>query len=689
MKVYLLRLRKILLSNIPYLILFAFTIMTVVIRLLIPQTSKYNDNTTTITGTITSITIKEEQVKITLQAKEKILLTYYLKEREIFKYNLGDKIKVFGTIKVPEKNKAKNLFNYQKYLKRKDIYYIFKVTSIKKITNNKNIYYFIKQKLITYLDDPYLSTFIIGDKSKISKEVTTSYQKNGISHLFAISGMHITLLSSIILKILKKIKVRETKRYFITSIILLFYLAITNFSASILRGVLFFILFSINKIYYFYIKPTNLFLIATSITLLINENFLFDIGFLYSYSISLALIIMAKYINSKNYFLSLLKTSILAFIISLPISLYNFFEINFLSIIYNLIFVPFVSYIVFPLSLITFIFPIILPLFSLTTIILEKLSLTLSKITILTFSFPRLNILIYILYIIFIIISYLFIITKKKKNIYPLILLILFHYIYPYFSRNTYLKIINVGQGDSSVLHLKNKTVLIDTGGILSYKDNNSYSITSQITIPLLKSYGIRKIDYLILTHGDYDHMGEATNLVNNFKVEKVIFNCGEFNELEIDLIRVLEKKKIPYYSCIKELNIDDNKFHFLNDKDYGNENDNSSVIYTELNNYKFLFMGDAGVEVEEDLIEKYNLQNIDVLKVGHHGSKTSSGQKFIDEINPKYGVISVGKNNRYGHPNDNVLDNLEDSKIYRTDYDGSIMFKIKKNKIDIETCSP
>ena len=94
MKVYLLRLRKILLSNIPYLILFAFTIMTVVIRLLIPQTSKYNDNTTTITGTITSITIKEEQVKITLQAKEKILLTYYLKEREIFKYNLGDKIKV-------------------------------------------------------------------------------------------------------------------------------------------------------------------------------------------------------------------------------------------------------------------------------------------------------------------------------------------------------------------------------------------------------------------------------------------------------------------------------------------------------------------------------------------------------------------------------------------------------------------
>ena len=189
--------------------------------------------------------------------------------------------------------------------------------------------------------------------------------------------------------------------------------------------------------------------------------------------------------------------------------------------------------------------------------------------------------------------------------------------------------------------------------------------------------------------HGDYDHLGEAINLVENFKVEKVIFNCGEFNDLEKELIKVLDKKKIPYYSCIKELNIDDNKLYFLNNKDYGNENDNSSVIYTELNNYKFLFMGDAGVEVEKDLIEKYNLQDIDVLKVGHHGSKTSSSKIFIDEINPKYSIISVGKNNRYGHPNDGVLENLKDSKIYRTDYDGSIMFKIKNNKLQIETCIP
>ncbi len=183
--------------------------------------------------------------------------------------------------------------------------------------------------------------------------------------------------------------------------------------------------------------------------------------------------------------------------------------------------------------------------------------------------------------------------------------------------------------------------------------------------------------------------MGEAINLVENFKVEKVIFNCGPYNDLERELIKVLDKKKIKYYSCIKELNIDKNKLYFLQTKEYDNENDNSNVIYTELNGYKFMFMGDASINTEKEILDKYNLPDIDVLKVGHHGSKTSSSKAFIDEINPKYVVISVGKNNRYVHPNKEVLYNLNNSKVYRTDKDGSIMFKMKNNKLKIETCSP
>ena len=145
--------------------------------------------------------------------------------------------------------------------------------------------------------------------------------------------------------------------------------------------------------------------------------------------------------------------------------------------------------------------------------------------------------------------------------------------------------------------------------------------------------------------------MGEAINLVNKFKK-------------------------------------DNYNLEFLNTKIYDNENDSSSVIYLKYNDYKFLFMGDAGVGREKDILDKYNLSDIDVLKVGHHGSKTSSSKELINEIKPNYSIISVGKNNRYGHPNKEVLDNLDDSKIYRIDQVGSIMFKIKNNKLKIETCS-
>ena len=183
--------------------------------------------------------------------------------------------------------------------------------------------------------------------------------------------------------------------------------------------------------------------------------------------------------------------------------------------------------------------------------------------------------------------------------------------------------------------------------------------------------------------------MGEAITLANNIKINKVIFNCGQYNDLEQELIKVLDKKKIKYYSCINELNIDKNKLYFLQTKIYDNENDNSNVIYTELNNYKFLFMGDASSTTEKEILRKYNLPNIDVLKVGHHGSKTSSSKEFINKINPDYSIISVGKNNMYGHPNKEVIENLGKSKVYKTDKDGSIMFKIKNNRLKIETCSP
>ena len=420
------------------------------------------------------------------------------------------------------------------------------------------------------------------------------------------------------------------------------------------------------------------------VNLIINPYNIYNVGFKFSYIISLYLIAFNKIINRyKNYIVKTLVTSSISFLASIPILINNYFSINIITILSNIIFIPLISIIIFPFSLIILLIPKLNFIYELIINILENLSLFIINFKI-EIIFSKVNIFIIILYYLIITLVLYNFYQRRYRYIFLMIVILFIHTNINYIRNNTYITFIDVGQGDSFLMHLPyNKgDILVDTGGKYNYN-------TSKDIISYLKSEGIKNIDFLLISHGDYDHMGEAINLVNNFKVEKVIFNCGDFNDLEKELIKVLDKKKIPYFSCIKELNIDDNKLYFLNNKDYGNENDNSSVIYTELNNYKFLFMGDAGVEVEEDLIEKYNLNNIDVLKVGHHGSRTSSSKEFIDDINPKYSIVSVGKNNRYGHPNDSVLDNLENSKIYRTDEDGSIMFKIKNEKLKIETCAP
>ena len=675
-----LKLRKILLLDIIYYLIFICILFITIVRITIPKKSIYNINTNSVEGIIINKVEKDNKITLIIKSKEKIQVNYYLKNNKKINLNLGDKVIIYGKIKEIEEQKTKCLFDYKKYLSRKNIHYIFSASNIKIIKPNKNIFLKIKQKLInSFNNNPYINTFIIGDKSYIEDEVKRAYQENGISHLFAISGMHITLLSTIIEKLLLKLKIKEVERFKIISIILLIYLLLVGLSPSILRGVLFYIIFKINNIFYFYIKPVNLFLFIISISLLINPNYIFDIGFQYSYLISLSLINLSKDLKSKNYFISLLKVSLISFIVSIPITIYNFYQLNILSIFYNLIFVPLVSLIIFPMTLIIIFIKPLEPIYNLLIKVLEFFSLNFSKINLGKLIFIRLHVIIYLVYF-FIVLIYIF--RNKKEYLYLLLILLFIHYLSPLFLNTTYVNYIDVGQGDSVLIH-KNKTnILIDTGGSLTTHG----TITNNTLLPILKSSGINKLDAIIITHGDADHMGEAMDLINKFKVKKVIFNCGEFNNLEKKFIKLLDSKKIKYYICINELNLKDIKILFLNNNDYGNENDNSNVLYTELNNHKFLFMGDAGIDVELDLIEKYNLKDIDVLKIGHHGSKTSSSKKFINEINNKYSIISVGRNNKYNHPNKEVLNNLKETKIYRTDEEGSIVLKIKNNKMKIET---
>ena len=398
--------------------------------------------------------------------------------------------------------------------------------------------------------------------------------------------------------------------------------------------------------------------------------------------ITFFIILSRNLMKKKGYIKKSIIMSSICFLASIPIISSSFFKVNLLTPVFNVIFIPIVSLIIFPFGILTFILPFLDNAYFMLTSFLEKLANFTCNINVFTFALSKTNMAIIFLYYLF-----LYLAIKKNKKYILLYLALLFININSRFLIiKPFVTFLDVGQGDSNVIVMPGgKTILIDTAG--SYNMNGK--IVNNRLIPYLNSIGINKIDYLILTHGDFDHMGDSIYLINNYKVKNVVLNNDDFNELETNLINELKNKKIKYYQNVEKIPISNNIITILNTEEYDNENDNSNVIYIELNNYKFMFMGDAGVDKEKDILERYNISNIDVLKVGHHGSKTSSSKSFINKINPKYSIISVGKNNRYGHPNIEVLNNLDHSKIYRTDEDGSIMFKIKDNKLKIETCSP
>ena len=683
-----------------YLILIGITFLYSVFYFSIPKNSKLDVTSNSYLGMITAIKLEGDLLTLRLSGKEKIVASYYFKSQQELidfynTYQLGDTVQLTGTYQLPSNNTVPNLFNYRKYLERQQIYYLFQIERIEKQRNNQNLFYIVKNHIHHYLSTfqskAYLYTFLLGNKEYIDSKVITSYQENGISHLFAISGMHISLLSALLLKILGRLKCPKTLAYIIVSIFLVFFFFLSGCSISVSRSVLFFILMAISSILHFNLGMMSIWILTCCMMILYHPEMVYEVSFQYSFGISFALILLSSRFQNMSYGRSLFWVSLTSFFVSVPISITSFYQINFLSIIWNLIFVPFVSMILFPLSLLTFFLPFLDSIFMIFIHVLETSSLWCSHLSIgkVILGIPHSNWI--MLYYFCLVISLYF---RKKVGFFCLGILFLFQYFELFIMPRSFMIIVDVGQGDSILLHSNYRTVLIDTGGKIpiskeEWQKRETKSIADTKIIPLLKSLGIKKLDSLVLTHGDYDHMGEAKNLINHFKVEYVVFNTGEYNDLELALIKVLDEKNIPYDQNIKFLNMNKIPLYFLNTKDYHNENENSSVIYTEINNTRVLLMGDAGVERETDILKKYDIKDIDILKVGHHGSKTSSSKTFIEELDPKYSLISVGKSNRYGHPNKEVLSDLENSMVYRTDIHGSICFQWTKNQLEIRTWKP
>ena len=670
-----LKLRKILLCN--YLYIFFFLSILILSFIRIKYIKEKVDITNKKIFVIEEYHINDLSLNLTLSNKIKIKAKYYFKDEQektnfVKYYDLKDKIKIDYEIVELKKNNNKELFNYYKYLKNKNININILIHKISLVQKTKNPLYIIKNKIYRYIDSKktskYMKAFILGN-NEIDKEYKKIYQKLGINHLFAISGMHISIFTMLFLKLFKLLKIEEDKRYILVSIILVFYMFLTSFSASITRAGVFFILLAINKIYYFYIKPINIFLLTVSLILFINPYFILDIGFIYSSLISFFLIVYSNYLEDLSYFKSLLLVSIISLIVSFPITIYLNFEINILSFIFNLFYVPFVSIIFFPLLLINLILPIDF-LISFLIFIMEYISKLVINFSIfLTFKKIFIFVIFYYLLIL------LFTFTKFKKIVISLFIgLVLLHSNINYLYHHSNLYMIDIGQGDSFLLYDNYEAILIDTGGVFKSKTNQ----TEDILIPLFKSLGIKKINKIIITHGDFDHLGNSYNLVDKFKVDKVYFNHNSYNKNELRLIEKLKKKKIDY----EKMNSIKTKNFYLENLNYmhtDNENDASLVINIRYKNKYMLFMGDASIKTEKYLLNTYNFSNIDILKVGHHGSITSTSEEFLKEIRPKIGLISCALVNKFKHPSNEVIKRLKkyNVKIYQTRYDGGVKINL------------
>lgn len=683
------KLRTILLqSNIYRVTIVGVIIYALIVTLLPKYESVYKGSEEDFLCSIDNYKIEEDKMKLELVCKEKLVGSYYFKDDEYKffkeKVNIGNSVIVKGKLVSPKNNTVPNLFNYKKYLYNKRVYYTLKIDSIKILNENSNPFIKLKNRVIkhvnSYKDSTYLYAFILGKTELISDEVLTSYRENGISHLFALSGLHVSIFSSILLFILKKLRFKEILNYVIIFIFLLLFSFITGFSPSILRATLLLFLLGINKVFYLNIRTLDILYLVFIILVIINPFIIYNLSFILSFTAAFFLIFSSDLLKGKNYFVSLFKVSLLSYFASLPLSIYYFGYTNLLGTILNLVFVPLVSFVVFPLTLLTFIISKFYSILNITTNLLESLSLLFNKFKIIIY-FPSINLIFVFIYLS---ILMLYIKFKKKICLYLIIVLLIFFKIRPYMDDNTYIYYIDVGQGDSILVvtpHL-NKTILIDTGGIVSFNENYKSNIVKNKTIPFFRRIGINKVDYLFLTHGDYDHAGEANELLSNFCVKKVFINKGNINNIE----KKINNKEVL---MLKNFVIDNIKVNSLNNNVFNNENDDSTILLFNIYDYKFLFMGDASIKTEEYLLNNYILPNVDILKVGHHGSYTSTSTDFINVIKPKYSVISVGENNMYKHPNKNVLDILDNTKLFRTDVDGTIEVKISKKGYKIKTYVP
>lgn len=585
-------------------------------------------------------------------------------------YKPGDVIKGKIDILEIEEKSYVNDFDYQQYLNSLGIKYSIKVINPSKIKSQPSLrlikYYLLKfyEEKLSKETYQYVSAMVFADNN-LEEDLKEGYSVLGISHILAISGLHIMLLFKIIS--LLSFKLLKSYRSTIPLLIITIYIIAIGCPISAIRALLFLMLKEANKKGSIQYTRLDILSIACLIMLIISPYQIYNSGFILSYLVSFILIFMNSFIKTKSKLLKEYLSFYIIYFITFPVVINITNQISILALLLSPVLSLVVTYILLPLSYILAIFFFMDFLFKYIFIFVNEFILGLynNSIGINIMSFNIYTAVIYYILFVFILIA---LIKGKKLFKYMTIFISYICLLLCIRVANPFTKItfIDVGQGDSAIVELSHNR------GVMVIDAYNSFDY--------LKSIGLRRIDYLVLTHSDLDHIKDADKIIKHFNVDNIICPLYDDGFTKYDAIMVTNKNS---------LNLDDIRIDILGPiNEYEDKNSNSVVLKFEIDGYSFLFTGDMTVEEENDLIAKYgNTLRSDVLKVGHHGSNTSSQNEFISIVNPDYSIVSVGKNNNYALPDSDVIRRLEKtSKIYKSFDTGNITFSIYKNKMWIDT---